>query len=144
MALLIRKERGAALLDTALALPMVLLVAVGIFEFGRAYQTWQVVTNATREAARIAVLPNGNLASATERARQYMQSGQLPEADAATVTLTPVTLDLGGGVSVAASNVTVSYPFEFIVLQPVARLVVGGSTVGAPFAMTTTAVMRNE
>jgi Flp pilus assembly protein TadG len=144
MALLIRKERGAALLETALALPMVLLVAVGIFEFGRAYQTWQVVTNATREAARIAVLPNGNLASATERARQYMQSGQLPEADAATVTLTPVTLDLGGGVSVAASNVTVSYPFEFIVLQPVARLVVGGSTVGAPFAMTTTAVMRNE
>ena len=144
MALLIRKERGAALLETALALPMVLLVAVGIFEFGRAYQTWQVVTNATREAARIAVLPNGNLASSTERARQYMQSGQLPEADAATVTLTPVTLDLGGGVSVAASNVTVSYPFEFIVLQPVARLVVGGSTVGAPFAMTTTAVMRNE
>ena len=30
MALRIRKERGAALLETALALPMVLLVAVGI------------------------------------------------------------------------------------------------------------------
>lgn len=144
MPLQIRKERGAALLETALALPMVLLVAVGIFEFGRAFQTWQVVTNATREAARIAVLPNGNLQSATERARQYMESGQLPEADAATVTLTPVTLDLGGGVTAAASNVTVSYPFEFIVLQPVARLVVSGSSLGAPFAMKTTAVMRNE
>jgi Flp pilus assembly protein TadG len=143
-ALQIRRQRGAALLETALALPMVLLVAVGIFEFGRAYQTWQVVTNAAREAARVAVLPNGNLSTATERARQYMESGQLPEADAATVTLTPVTLDLGGGVTAAASNVTVSYPFEFIVLQPVARLVVSGSTLGAPFAMTTTAVMRNE
>lgn len=144
MALHIKKERGAALLETALALPMVLLVAVGIFEFGRAYQTWQVVTNAAREAARVAVLPNGNQAIATERARTYLESGQLPEADAATVSLTPVTLDLGGGVSVAASSVTVSYPFEFIVLQPIARLVVSGSTLGSAFAMTTTAVMRNE
>jgi Flp pilus assembly protein TadG len=144
MPLRMKNERGAALLETALALPMVLLVAVGIFEFGRAYQTWQVVTNAAREAARVAVLPNGNLAIATERARAYMQAGQLPTADAATVALTPVTLDLGSGVSVAASNVTVTYPFEFIVLQPVAQLVVSGSNLGQAFAMTTTAVMRNE
>lgn len=144
LALQLRKERGAALLETALALPMVLLVAVGIFEFGRAYQTWQVVTNAAREAARVAVLPNGNLAIATARAQAYLQAGQLPEADAATVTLDPVSLDLGGGVTAAASNVTVTYPFEFIVLQPIAELVVSGSTLGQPFAMSSTAVMRNE
>lgn len=144
LALQLRKERGAALLETALALPMVLLVAVGIFEFGRAYQTWQVVTNAAREAARVAVLPNGNLAIATTRAQAYMQAGQLPEANAATVTLDPVSLDLGSGVTVAASNITVTYPFEFIVLQPIAELVVSGSTLGQPFAMTSTAVMRNE
>jgi Flp pilus assembly protein TadG len=143
-ALQIKRERGAALLETALALPMVLLVAVGIFEFGRAYQTWQVVTNAAREAARVAVLPNGSLAVATERAQQYLQAGQLPAAEDATVALTPVTLDLGSGISVAASSITVTYPFEFIVLQPVAQLVVSGTTLGAPFAMTTTAVMRNE
>jgi Flp pilus assembly protein TadG len=144
IALDLRRQRGAALLETALTLPMVLLVAVGIFEFGRAYQTWQVLTNASREAARVAVLPGASLGTITQRARTYMESGQLPEADAATVSLTPVTLDLGGGVTAAASSVTVSYPFEFIVLQPVARLVVSGSTVGAPFAMTATAVMRNE
>jgi Flp pilus assembly protein TadG len=140
----IKGQRGAALLETALALPMVLLVAVGIFEFGRAYQTWQVLTNAAREAARVAVLPNGNQAIATERARAYMRSGQLQRADDANVSLVPVQLDLGGGLMANASSVTVSYPFEFIVLQPVARLVVSGSTLGAPFAMTTTAVMRNE
>jgi Flp pilus assembly protein TadG len=139
-----RNQRGAALLETALALPMVLLVAVGIFEFGRAYQTWQVLTNAAREAARVASLPSTTLGTVTERARTYMQSGQLPKADAANVALAPVTLDLGAGVTAAASSVTVSYPFEFIVLQPIARLVVSGSTVGAPFAMTATAVMRNE
>lgn len=139
-----KAERGAALLETALALPMVLLVAVGIFEFGRAYQTWQVVTNAAREAARVAVLPGGNLAIATERAKDYLESGQLPRWESASVSLTPVTLDLGGGVTAAASSVTVTYPFEFIVLQPVARLVVAGSTLGGAFAMNTTAVMRNE
>ena len=46
-------ERGAALLEVALTLPLLLLVAVGIFEFGRAYQTWQVLTNAAREGARL-------------------------------------------------------------------------------------------
>ena len=143
-ALQIKNERGAALLETALVLPLVLLVMVGLFEFGRAYQTWQVVTNAAREAARVAVLPNGNAAIATERAQSYLAAGQLPRAEDATVQLTPVTLDLGGGVTVAASSVTVTYPFEFIVLQPVARLVVSGSTLGAPFALNTTAVMRNE
>jgi Flp pilus assembly protein TadG len=140
----IRSSRGAALLETALTLPMVLLVAVGIFEFGRAYQTWQVVTNAAREAARVAVLPGSNLDTARTRARAYLTSGQLPAADAANVSIDPVTIDLGAGATAAASSVTVTYPFEFIVLQPIARLVSSGTTAGAPFAMSVTAVMRNE
>jgi Flp pilus assembly protein TadG len=140
----IRRERGAALLETALVLPLVLLVAVGIFEFGRAYQTWQVLTNAAREGARVAVLPGSNVGTITERVRIYMKSGQLANADAATVAVTPVMLDLGGGATAAASNVTVSYPFKFIVLQPVARMVVKGSTAGAPVTMAATSVMRIE
>jgi hypothetical protein len=90
------------------------------------------------------VLPGGNAGAVTTRARDYMRAGQLPRADGAGVAVTPVNMDLGGGLNIAASQVTVSYPFEFIVLQPVARLVVRGSTMGAPFAMTATAVMRNE
>src|SRR4029079_7828275 len=38
-----RGERGTALIETAFVLPIMLLVCVGILEFGRAYQTWQVV-----------------------------------------------------------------------------------------------------
>ena len=52
-----RREDGAALIETAFVLPIMLLVCVGILEFGRAYQTWQVVTNAAREGARVAILP---------------------------------------------------------------------------------------
>ena len=53
----VKSERGAALLEAAITIPMLLLISVGIFEFGRAWQTWQVLTNAAREGARLAVLP---------------------------------------------------------------------------------------
>ena len=43
-------ERGSALIEAAVTLPLLLLVSVGIFEFGRVFQTWQVLTNAAREA----------------------------------------------------------------------------------------------
>ena len=141
---ILKSEKGTALLETALTLPLLLAVAVGIFEFGRAYQTWQVLTNAAREGARVAVLPNSSAAAATTRAKAYMTSGQLPNAATATVAVTAETLDLGAGTTAGASRVTVSYPFQFIALQPVVRLLVSSSTVGGPLTMTASAVMRNE
>lgn len=143
-ALHLGRARGAALLETALILPLVLLVVVGIFEFGRAYQTWQVLTNAAREGARVAVLPGSSADTVRTRVRAYLSSGQLARANDAGVVVTPVALNLGGGISAGASNVTVSYPFTFMVLQPVARLVVRGSNAGAPLTLTASAVMRNE
>jgi hypothetical protein len=50
-----------------------------------------------------------------------------------------------GATTATASVVTVSYPFSFIVLNPVVNLVVRGSTLGAgPFSLTASAQMRNE
>lgn len=138
------RQRGAAMLETALVLPLVLLVAVGIFEFGRAYQHWQVLTNAAREGARVAVLPGSTEETVARRVAAYLESGQLAGADRASISVTPVTLDLGGGRTAGASNVTVSLPFEFIVLQPIAELVVRGSTTGKPITLAASAVMRNE
>ena len=138
-------ERGTALLETALTLPLLLIVSVGIFEFGRAYQTWQVLTNAAREGARLAVLPNPVAGAVTARVRSYLTSGQLSNAGSASIVVTPnATVPIGGGATASASLVTVSYPFQFIVLQPVARLLVRGSTLGAPFTLTASAEMRNE
>lgn len=137
-------ERGVALIETALTLPLLLLVAVGIFEFGKAYQTWQVLTNAAREGARVAVLPNAAAGASAARVQAYLQSGQLSGWAAATTVQTTVSVAIGGGVNAPASRVTVTYPFAFVVLQPVARLLVRGSTVGAPLTMTASAVMRNE
>jgi Flp pilus assembly protein TadG len=139
-----RNERGAALLEMALTLPLMLLVSIGIVEFGRAYQTWQVLTNAAREGARIAVLPGTSDASVTTRVLTYLSDGQVTNSATATVNITrdnPIAIGTG---TVTASRVTVNYPFTFIVLQPIARLVSPQSTVGAPLTMTVSALMRNE
>lgn len=137
-------ERGQALLETALTLPMVLLVAVGIFEFGRAYQTLQIVTNAAREGARVAVLPNAPPEHAQSRAVGYLRSNQLPNAAQTTVVVNKnASVSIGTGTA-SATIVTVSYPFSFMVLNPIANLVVRGSTLGTPFSMTASAQMRNE
>ena len=139
-----RCDSGAEFIEMALAFPLLLLVVIGITEFGMMFQRYEVLTNAAREAARVAVLPNSTSAAAITRARAYMTSGQLPNADTVPVTVTAETLDLGGGTSANASRVTVNYPFQFVVLQPVVQLLVKGSTVGAPLTMTASAVMRNE
>jgi Flp pilus assembly protein TadG len=138
-------DRGQALLETAITLPLLLLVSVSIFEFGRAYQTWQVLTNAAREGARVAVLPNAAPSDVQSRVTAYLQAGQLANYNSATVSVNQnVTMPIGA-TTANASLVTVSYPFSFIMLNGVANLVVNGSTLGgAALTLTTSAEMRNE
>jgi len=135
-------QRGQALLETALVLPLVLLVATSIFEFGRAYQTWQVLTNASREAARIAVLPGTTDLDIQTRVQQYLTAGQLAGTASVAVDRTR-TISIGVGTA-GSTRITVSYPLNFIVLNPVARLVVGNSSLGAALTMSAQAEMRNE
>jgi Flp pilus assembly protein TadG len=140
---LTRNERGAALLETAVTLPIILLISVGIFEFGRAYQTWQVLTNAAREGARVAVIAGTTDDQVRTAVRAYMIAGNL--APDATINAVPVDVDrtrpLGDW---TGSAITISYPFEFIVLNPVIRLIDSDSTTGAPLTMSAFAIMRNE
>ena len=133
-----KNERGAALLETAITIPIILLITVGIFEFGRAYQTWQVLTNAAREGARMAILVDKTDAEVQTVVKNYITSGGLPA--------TP-TVNIDRNVAMGtntASRITVDYPFRFIVLNPVVRMVTPSSTTGAPLTMQSTALMRNE
>jgi Flp pilus assembly protein TadG len=139
-----KSERGAALIEAAVTIPMLLLVAVGIFEFGRAYQTWQILTNAAREGARIAVLEGPTSANVETRVRDYMQAGQLSEYSAATVGVNRSASITVNGAPVSASEVSIDYPFSFIVLQPVARLVAPTTSLGGAVVMHAQALMRNE
>ena len=137
-------ERGSALVEAAMITPLVLLLMVGIFEVGRAYQTWQVLTNAAREGARAAVVVGANTATVQALVKQYMNDGPLTGVDAATVNVDANASIQVNGQTVGASQVTVDYPFDFIVLNPVVRLVKSDSTVGESLTMRATSLMRNE
>ena len=103
----LKGQRGAELLETAITLPIILLVSVSIFEFGRAYQTWQVLTNAAREGARIACLPDYTDTQVTTTVTNYMNGGRLNGASAAISVVRNVPFG-----ATTASRVTVNYPFR--------------------------------
>jgi TadE-like protein len=49
------QSAGSQLLEFALVLPLLLVIAVGITDFGKAYNIKHILTNAAREAARITI-----------------------------------------------------------------------------------------
>jgi uncharacterized protein (UPF0333 family) len=59
------REKGQGLLEFALILPVLLLVAVGLLDLGRAFFAAIVIANASREGARYLTLhPDDNAADA--------------------------------------------------------------------------------
>lgn len=78
-------ERGQAIIELALTLPLLLLVVLGIFDFGFMFQRYEVVTNAAREGARVAVLPGYQPQDAQNRALAYLDAGGMGGAGITTV-----------------------------------------------------------
>ena len=136
-----RSERGAALVEAAMIMPMILLISVGIFEFGRAYQTSQVLTNAAREGARLAVLEGRTDGDVRARVNKYVTDGGLTALTDANIQVNR-TVALAG--TATASSVTITYPFQFMMLNPIVRMVTPASTTGAPITLTAATLMRNE
>lgn len=137
-----RSERGAALVEAAMIMPMILLISVGIFEFGRAYQTSQVLTNAAREGARLAILSGPTDGDVRARVNKYLTDGGLTSLLEANIQVDRNAALTG---STTASSVTIKYPFEFMMLNPIVRLVVPTDTeTGAPITLTASTLMRNE
>ena len=51
--LLSKEDRGAALVEMAVVLSLLLMIALGAFEYGMAFQSWFGVSAASREGARV-------------------------------------------------------------------------------------------
>ena len=130
------------MIEAAVTVPIILLISVGIFEFGRAYQTQQVLVNASREGARLAVIEGSTDAQVRSRVNAYLTGGGLKGLGDGNIPInrtTPITESATG------TTVEVNYPFEFMVLNPVVRLVArGDTTTGAPITMKAATMMRNE
>lgn len=67
-----RHGRGQTLAEFALALPVFLLIMLAVFDVGRAVFTYNTITNAAREGARLAIV---NQTEASIDARAMAQAG---------------------------------------------------------------------
>lgn len=115
-----RSDTGAELIEFALVFPLLLLVVLGIVDFGLVFQQYEVLTNAAREGARIAVLPNYSAADAQARVDQYIAAGMLSMGGSVTTVVgTPTKVTIGTN-CMTTITVTVSYPHQYLFLGGIA------------------------
>jgi Flp pilus assembly protein TadG len=123
------RDSGAAAVELALILPILILVIAGIVDFGRAYFTQVTLTNAAREGARAAVV---RVSPAEVEIRTQAALGPLAPGTTIAAGACPAT----GGTNV---TVTVTRDFDWIILEPMMNFV-GGSNL--PPVLESAATMR--
>jgi Flp pilus assembly protein TadG len=136
----VRAERGVELIEFALVFPLLLAVVLGIVDFGFLFRNYEVLTNAAREGARIAILPGYGTADVEARVAQYLTAGGLTSTPVTTVV--PPTAVNVGGVCITLTGATVAYPHTFLFVGPVVAML--GGTNFTTRTLTATSTMRYE
>ena len=139
---LIKESSGQNLVEFALVIILVMALLVGVVEFGRAWNIYQVIANGAREGARIASLPAGfaTTADVNNRVNNYLTAAGLPPGSA-TVTIGGAGV---GGATGTQVSITVSYPYQFLYVGPIVRMINPGATAGGNVTLQSQAIMRNE
>jgi Flp pilus assembly protein TadG len=122
-------DRGGAVVEMALVLPVLLMIVFAIVDFGRMYNAKITLTEAARDGARAAVL-GGNATTRTQSAA----SG-----------LTPVTVAVtscpASPLSTSDATVVATYPFQFVTPLSAVMGLFGTSTAGGNHTITGRGVM---
>ena len=128
-------------MEFALTFPLLLLVCMGIIDFGLLFQRYEVLTNAAREGARVSVLPGYANADVIVRVNQFLQATSLNPASVTTTVGAAQTLAVGGGACITVKPVTVTFTHTYSFVGGIAQYFdknLGSKT------LTATASMRNE
>jgi Flp pilus assembly protein TadG len=75
------RERGASLVEMTLVFFFLLLLLVGVIDFARAFQSYNVITNAAREGARQGSRNSDNAHTIRGAAKAEAQAGGVPLED---------------------------------------------------------------
>ncbi len=124
-------ESGVALIESAFVLPLLLVLTMGMLDFGRAFHTKSVLDQAAREGARIAVVTSPDADLVTEKVNEVLASSGV----------TASSVQITGPNASKMVTVTVTATFTFI--TPGVFALVNGSY-GNTIPMSGQTVMRFE
>jgi Flp pilus assembly protein TadG len=140
-----RTQRGQAVLELALVLPLFTFLIMAVIDFGWAFRSYITITNAAREGARYGV----TCKTATEiKSRAVDHSSNLLVPDDVDVAfpaaaLNPCSASFGGTLGEPVV-VTANYDYHYI--TPVGGLLsmISGGTLPDPLPLSSTTKMRIE
>lgn len=128
------RRRGAAVVEMALILPIFFMVILGIVEFGRAMMVGQLVTNAARHGARLAIVEGSTNTEVETAVEDFLLEavGVSAANVTVTITITPAPGNTDPANDLAASQakdlckVQVQVPYDAVTFLPANYL--GGKT----------------
>ncbi|MCH7835443.1 MAG: pilus assembly protein [Chloroflexi bacterium] len=129
-------EKGQALAEFALLIPIFLILLFAIVDFGMGFYSWITVTNSAREGARLGAVA----ATQQDIIDRVYQTSDLPnESSNMTVTVTNAQGQPG-------DSVVVQVDYDYDLITPLAGLVqfVSGDILGPTLTFSSTAEMRLE
>jgi Flp pilus assembly protein TadG len=122
-------ERGAVAVEFAMVIPLLLLLLLGVIDFGRAMYVKNSLVYAASQGARVAAIHSSNWSAVANQAVTDLNIPRLAGttgSESATVTSTAACpADAAASADTATVSVTVSIPFHWI--TPVGILPSAGS-----------------
>jgi hypothetical protein len=115
-------EDGAQLVEFAIVLPLLLLVVLSIAEFGFIFQRFEVLTNAAREGARMAVLPGYSNTDIENRVVAYATAGGVPDFTVDNVEITDQTVPLAVGPGMPCKRVEITFTHSYMFMGGIGSL----------------------
>jgi len=70
-----RSDRGSALIEVAIVLPILLVITIGMMDFGRAFYQKSLLDQAAREGCRLAVVTAPDVALVQTRVTDLLDAG---------------------------------------------------------------------
>ena len=126
----LKNNKGQSLVETALVLPIILIILMGIIDFGMMFNNYIVIGNAAREGAR------GAATGASDNEVGGMVADAAGSLDIAklSVTITP-----DPDLRVKGGEVCVTVEYDYNMITPIIAAIIPG-----PIHLTSTAVMQIE
>ncbi len=132
-------EKGQALVEFALLVPIFLVLMFAIVDFGMGFYSWITVTNSAREGARIGAV----LASEDDIRDRVFDTAGLPNEGTNLDVYVTNSADNGG---LPGESVVVKVDYRYDLITPLANLVafLSGDIIGPTLTLSSTADMRLE